>query len=257
MEQKKKVFNVVEDMLKTSFGEKVRQRLFEELSNQEIGELLRDQVEPFNSLMAYYKCALMEIETKFRVLNEEFSLQHDRNPIESIKTRLKSMDSIIEKMHRKNIPFSATSIEENLTDIAGIRVVCSFQEDIYFLASCLLGQDDVFLIEKKDYIANPKPNGYRSLHLIVETPIFLGYHKKMMKVEVQLRTIAMDFWASLEHKLKYKKNLEIRQLTQDLKECADESAILDAKMDAIRKRIEQLQYTQDEENREEEEKEEA
>ena len=214
-------------------------------------------MEPFNSLMAYYKCALMEIETKFRVLNEEFSLQHDRNPIESIKTRLKSMDSIIEKMHRKNIPFSAKSIEENLTDIAGIRVVCSFQEDIYFLASCLLGQDDVFLIEKKDYIANPKPNGYRSLHLIVETPIFLGYHKKMMKVEVQLRTIAMDFWASLEHKLKYKKNLEIRQLTQDLKECADESAILDAKMDAIRKRIEQLQYTQDEENREEEEKEEA
>ena len=246
MEQKKKVFNVVEDILKTSFGEKVRQRMFEELTNQEIIEFLKSQTDPFNSLMAYYKCALMEIETKFRVLNEEFSLQHDRNPIESIKTRLKSVDSIVEKMHRKNIPFSAKNIEENLTDIAGVRVICSFQEDIYFLASCLLGQDDVFLIEKKDYIANPKPNGYRSLHLIVETPIFLGSHKKMMKVEVQLRTIAMDFWASLEHKLKYKKNLEIAQLTKDLKECADESAVLDAKMDAIRKRIEQLQYETEE-----------
>ena len=203
MEQKKKVFNVVEDMLKTSFGEKVRQRMFEELTNQEIIEFLKSQTDPFNSLMAYYKCALMEIETKFRVLNtRSFPCSTTAYPIESIKTRLKSVDSIVEKMHRKNIPFSAKNIEENLTDIAGVRVICSFQEDIYFLASCLLGQDDVFLIEKKDYIANPKPNGYRSLHLIVETPIFLGSHKKMMKVEVQLRTIAMDFWASLEHKLK-------------------------------------------------------
>ena len=216
-----------------------------ELRIEEIDEL-REIAKPFISLMMEFRCALMEIETKFRVLNEEFSLQHDRNPIESIKTRLKSVDSIVEKMHRKNIPFSAKNIEENLTDIAGVRVICSFQEDIYFLASCLLGQDDVFLIEKKDYIANPKPNGYRSLHLIVETPIFLGSHKKMMKVEVQLRTIAMDFWASLEHKLKYKKNLEIAQLTKDLKECADESAVLDAKMDAIRKRIEQLQYETEE-----------
>lgn len=242
MEEKKKVFHVVEDMLKTPYGEKVKRKMFEELSQKEIMEIFRNQIEPFNNLMSYYKCALMEIETKFRVLNEEFSLQHDRNPIESIKTRLKSVDSIVEKMHRKEISFSTENIEKNLFDIAGIRVVCSFREDIYFLASCLLGQDDVFLIEKKDYIANPKPNGYRSLHLIVETPIFLEHNKKMMKVEVQLRTIAMDFWASLEHKLKYKKNLEIEELTQDLKECAEESAILDLKMDRIRKRIEQLQY---------------
>ncbi len=242
MERKKKVFDVVEDMFRTSFGEKVRHRMFEELDNQQLIELFRNETEPFNNLMAYYKCALMEIETKFRVLNEEFSLQHDRNPIESIKTRLKSVDSIVEKMHRRDIPFSVQNIEDNLFDIAGIRVVCSFREDIYFLASCLLGQDDVFLIEKKDYIANPKPNGYRSLHLIVETPIFLQRNKKMMKVEVQLRTIAMDFWASLEHKLKYKKNLEIKELTEELKECAEESAILDVKMDRIRKKIEQLGY---------------
>ena len=238
MEQKKKVFNVVEDMLRTSFGEKVRRRMFEELTNQEIIEFLKSQTDPFNSLMAYYKCALMEIETKFRVLNEEFSLQHDRNPIESIKTRLKSVDSIVEKMHRKNIPFSAENIEKNLTDIAGIRVICSFQEDIYFLASCLLGQDDVFLIEKKDYIANPKPNGYRSLHLIVETPIFLGSHKRIMKVEVQLRTIAMDFWASLEHKIAYKLvGNPPGNLMRELKACADMVDILDAKMFSLNKAI--------------------
>ena len=235
MEQKEKVFTPVENLFRTSFGEKVKDRIFHEVTNKEIIETLRKQSDPFRNLMAYYKCALMEIETKFRVLNEEFSLEHDRNPIEAIKTRL------IEKMHRKNISFSMEAIENNLFDIAGIRVICSFPDDIYFLADCLLEQDDVFLVEKKDYIANPKPNGYRSLHLIVETPIFLEHNKKMMKVEVQLRTMAMDFWASLEHKLKYKKDIEFEQLTQDLKECADASAELDLKMNHIRKQIEQLQ----------------
>ena len=241
MEQKEKVFTPVENLFRTSFGEKVKDRIFHEVTNKEIIETLRKQSDPFRNLMAYYKCALMEIETKFRVLNEEFSLEHDRNPIEAIKTRLKSPDSIIEKMHRKNISFSMEAIENNLFDIAGIRVICSFPDDIYFLADCLLEQDDVFLVEKKDYIANPKPNGYRSLHLIVETPIFLEHNKKMMKVEVQLRTMAMDFWDSLEHKLKYKKDIEFEQLTQDLKECADASAELDLKMNHIRKQIEQLQ----------------
>ena len=208
MERKKKVFAPVEELFRTSFGEKVKERIFQNLDTQEISEVMLRETDSFTNLMVYYKCALMEIETKFRVLNEEFSLEHDRNPIESIKTRLKSVDSIVEKMHRRNIPFSTEAIEENLFDIAGIRIVCSFREDIYFLADCLLKQDDVTLIEKKDYITNPKSNGYRSLHLIVETPIFLKNNKKMMKVEVQLRTIAMDFWASLEHKLKYKKDVD-------------------------------------------------
>ena len=165
------------------------------------------------------------------MLNEQFSLAHDRNPIESIKTRVKSLESITEKLNRRNLPFSTQSIEENLTDIAGIRIICSFREDIYFLADCLLEQDDITLIQRKDYIENPKENGYRSL---------LEHKKKMMKVEVQLRTIAMDFWASLEHKLKYKKDIASDQLTADLKKCADESAALDLKMDAIRKEIEVL-----------------
>jgi putative GTP pyrophosphokinase len=177
-------------------------------------------------------------------LNEQFSLQYDRNPIESIKTRVKSFDSILKKVKRKQIPFSLESIEENINDIAGVRVICSFQEDIYMLADCLLQQDDVRLIERKDYIKNPKPGGYRSLHLIIEVPIFLEKEKRPMKVEVQLRTIAMDFWASLEHKLRYKKNIpesEAEYLAKELVECAGISASLDQRMEAIRDRMEAAQ----------------
>lgn len=212
--------------------------------SDEFRNRMQENFLPMESLMAYYRCALMEVETKFRVLNEQFSLQYDRNPIESIKTRVKSMDSILEKVKRKNIPFSLESIEANLYDIAGVRVVCSFTEDIYLLADCLLSQDDITLIERKDYIQNPKPSGYRSLHLIIEVPIFLENEKRPMKVEVQLRTIAMDFWASLEHKLRYKKNIpesEAEELAKELTECARVSASLDQKMEEIRDRIEKSQ----------------
>lgn len=191
-------------------------------------------------LMSCYQCALLEVETKFKVLNEQFSLDHERNPIESIKTRIKSPDSIREKLVRKNLPFNFQSMEE-IHDIAGIRVICSFVDDIYMLADCLLQQDDIRLIDRKDYIANPKENGYRSLHLIVEIPIFLQNEKRLMKVEVQLRTIAMEFWANLEHKLRYKKNLpeNVAQLTaRELSECAEASALLDLKMQKVRDIIE-------------------
>ena len=196
---------------------------------------------PMNELMAYYRCAIMEVETKFKVLNEEFSLQYDRNPIESIKTRLKSPEGIIKKLNKKDLPFSLDAIQDNINDVAGVRVICSFPEDIYMLAECLLNQDDIKLIEKKDYIKNPKESGYRSLHLIIEVPIFLKHEKKSMKVEVQLRTIAMDFWASLEHKLRYKKNFnsdEIKILEKELIECAEISSALDKRMEEIRNRIE-------------------
>ena len=214
---------------------------FSRIKDEAHPEDFLSEMKPFGDLMMYYRCAMMEVETKFKVLNEQFSTQYNRNPIESIKTRLKKPASIIEKIKRKNIGFSMKAIEENMFDIAGVRVICSFQEDIYFLASCLLGQDDVFLIEKKDYIANPKPNGYRSLHLIVETPIFLGYQKKMMKVEVQLRTIAMDFWASLEHQLRYKSDVEIPEhMSDDLKKCADVIAETDQEMQRIAKELKVL-----------------
>lgn len=196
---------------------------------------------PMNELMAYYRCAIMEVETKFKVLDEQFSLEYDRNPIESIKSRLKSYESIIKKLKDKDLPFSLEAIQENIRDVAGIRVICSFPEDIYMLADCLLSQDDVKLIERKDYIKNPKKSGYRSLHLIIEVPIFLRNEKKSMKVEVQLRTIAMDFWASLEHKLRYKKNIDPKEnemLGKELLQCSEISAALDKRMEEIRDRIE-------------------
>lgn len=192
-------------------------------------------IQKLNKLMAYYRCAIMEIETKFNVLNEEFSLQYDRNPINGMKSRLKKLTSIAEKLERKNLPLTVDSIEENLNDIAGIRVICSFPEDVYMLADAFLKQDDITLIEKKDYIANPKPNGYRSLHLIVAVPIFLAHEKRIMKAEIQLRTIAMDSWASLEHQLRYKKDFEFtKHMADELLHCARLSAELDERMDVLR-----------------------
>lgn len=191
----------------------------------------------FRQAMCCYRCAVMEIETKFKVLNEQFSLHYDRNPIESIHTRIKSEQSILEKMKRKGFDMTIESMEKNIFDIAGIRVISSFQDDIYALADLLIQQDDVRLIQKKDYIKNPKPNGYRSLHLIVEIPIFLANEKKWVKAEVQFRTIAMDFWASLEHKLRYKKDLpqeRLDDINDELKNCADICALLDHKMSDIR-----------------------
>lgn len=193
---------------------------------------------PFKKLMAYYKCAIMEVETKFRVLNENFSIGNDCNHIESIKSRLKSPDSIIEKMVRNHFPLTVDSIESNMHDIAGVRVICSFVSDIYMLADALLKQDDVILVEKKDYIANPKPNGYRSLHLIIDTPIFLENEKKMMRVEVQLRTLAMDTWASLEHKMRYKKDVKMNQdISDELYQCSAVCAELDKRMELLNRKI--------------------
>lgn len=218
----------------------MNKQMFDELINEDFLLKAQENFMPIQSLMSCYRCAIMEIETKFKVLDEQYSHKYDRNPIESIKTRLKSMDSIIIKMKRKGYPISLDSLEKNINDVAGIRVICSFPQDIYLLANCLLQQDDIKLLEKKDYIQHPKTSGYRSLHLIVEVPIFLENEKKPMKVEVQLRTIAMDFWASLEHKLRYKKDIpidEIEQLSSELKECADTSAMLDNKMEEIKNKI--------------------
>ena len=208
---------------------------------EETVERFRETFQQSKQLMTYYSCALLEVETKFRVLNQQFSLEQEHNPIETIKTRLKSTESIMDKLYRKKLPFEVSAVEECLTDVAGIRVICPFIEDIYRLADCLLQQDDVKLIRIKDYIKNPKDNGYRSLHLIVEIPIFLQNEKKQMKVEVQLRTIAMDFWASLEHRLRYKKDLDAElstMLAAELKDCAETSASLDKRMGAVKNTIE-------------------
>ena len=218
----------------------VEERLVAALSEGSMARMM-GTLEKLKRLMSYYRCAIMEIETKFRVLDEQFSLRHERNPIDTIKSRLKSPESILEKLNRRGYPKTLSSVESNLTDIAGVRVICSFKDDIYMLADCLLKQDDVKLIAAKDYIKNPKPNGYRSLHLIVETPIYLQDGKRQMKAEVQLRTIAMEFWANLEHKLRYKKNLppEIAAATaKRLYDCAERSALLDDEMQRVRAAIE-------------------
>ena len=212
-----------------------------DMSETEFLQAVENNMIPLKEFFTYYKCAIMEIETKFRVLNEQFSINGESNPIEFIQSRIKSYGSIFRKMIAKNIPRTIEDIEKNVSDIAGIRVVCSFVQDIYRLADCFLRQDDIFLIEKKDYIKSPKPNGYRSLHLIVEVPIFLENEKRLVKAEVQLRTIAMDFWASLEHKLRYKKDLpqnKLNMLTDDLKKCADQSAEWDIRMQDIKNIIE-------------------
>ena len=207
-------------------------------SNNEIKERLQTYAAPYRELMSYYRCAMMEVSTKFNVLDEELSLQYDRNPIEAIKTRLKSPDSIMDKLSRRGLPFSAESLEHNLNDIAGVRVICAYISDIYMLRDALLRLDDIVLLQEKDYIKNPKPNGYRSLHLIVETPIFLHDQKKQMRVEVQFRTMAMDWWASVEHKLRYKKPAAPEEVNSELKECAEISADLDKRLEKLRQRTE-------------------
>ena len=171
------------------------------------------------------------------MLDAQFSARHERNPIDTIKSRLKSPESILGKLERRGLELSLESVESNLNDIAGVRVICSFKDDIYTLADCLLQQDDVRLVSAKDYIKNPKPNGYRSLHLIIETPIFLPEEKRQMRVEVQWRTIAMEFWANLEHKLRYKKDLPeelAASIAGRLSACAERSALLDDEMGRIR-----------------------
>ncbi len=217
-----------------------RQRM-EAFINQKSAEEIKEMIDAMRAMMSYYRCAMLEIETKFRVLNEQFSLQHERNPIESIKCREKSIESIQEKLSRKGLPLTMEAIESNLNDVAGVRVICSFVDDIYMLADCLLQQDDVRLIERKDYIKNPKPNGYRSLHLIVEVPVFLQNEKKMVRAEVQLRTIAMELWANLEHRLRYKKELSedvLKRTALELAECAMITYTLDEKMQRVRDIIE-------------------
>lgn len=215
--------------------EDVKNELRQIFADKATAEIIERYTHGYAELMAYYRCALMEIETKFNVLDEEFSLQFDRNPIESIKSRIKRPESIHNKLLKYNLEISVDNIKNNINDIAGIRVVCSFLDDVYVLADALLKQDDITLISKKDYIKHPKENGYRSLHLIVGVPIFLAHEKRIMNVEIQLRTIAMDFWASLEHQLRYKKDfVYTEEMLEELKECAETSAELDRKMEDLR-----------------------
>ncbi len=200
----------------------------------------------FREMMMYYSCAIKEVCAKVEVLNEEFQVKGHRNPISSIKSRVKEPLSIFEKLHRKGFPTSLLSIWENLHDVAGVRIICPFIEDIYAVARMLTAQDDVRVLLRKDYIQNPKSNGYRSLHLVVEVPVFLSDRKIPVKVEIQIRTIAMDFWASLEHQIHYKKVSEVEgPIVEELKACADVIYHTDLKMQEIQKKLETTEKNRD------------
>lgn len=203
--------------------------------------LLFDKIANFQELMMMYQSAIREVSTKLAILNDELSLGNRKNPILSVKSRIKKPKSIFNKLQKLNKDISIDSIRTSLNDVAGIRVTCSFIDDVYKIAQMLTKQDDITLIEAKDYIKNPKPNGYRSYHLILEVPVFFSSSKQPVRVELQIRTVAMDFWASLEHDLKYKKEVQnTKTIEDDLKNCAETIAKTDQKMMEIRNRIENM-----------------
>lgn len=218
-----------QEALKDFFGSGVGEKSSEELLN------LMFQYE---ELMLKYRCAIREVTTKLEILNDELSSSSERNPIENIQSRIKKPYSIAKKLSRLNKPVTVESIAANLNDVAGIRVVCPFINDIYDVADMLLRQDDVILVSRKDYIKNPKESGYRSLHLVIEIPVFFSVKKELIRVEIQIRTVAMDFWASLEHEIRYKNDSpEVRKIADELRQCADVISATDEKMLELRRRI--------------------
>lgn len=198
-----------------------------------------EQIVDFRELMVMYNAAIREVTTKLEILNDELSLDSRKNPIQFVKSRVKKPLSIVNKLKRLEKEINVESIMTCLDDVAGIRVICSFIDDVYKIAEMLIRQDDIVLIEAKDYIKNPKPNGYRSYHLIIEVPVFFSDKKQWVRVEIQIRTVAMDFWASLEHQLRYKNDIEdAEEIEKKLKTCADTIASTDIEMMSIRNQIE-------------------
>lgn len=199
-------------------------------------EEAKEMLHAYDVLMMRYDSAIREVRTKLQILNDELSLTQ-QSPISSISSRRKKTYSILEKLERQGFPITLESIEKNLHDVAGIRVICPFLDDIYNVADMLKRQDDLTVIQIKDYIKNPKPNGYRSFHMIVEVPVFFSNEKHAMQVEVQIRTVAMDFWATLEHQIKYKQDIPNQdEIIQELKECADTISRTDERMLSIREK---------------------
>lgn len=212
--------------------------LFDGVTEDLVSNEMAEEIRSFLTVENMYVSATREIATKLENLNDEFKITMDRNPIHQIKTRVKTPKSIIDKLIRKGHELSVESAKENLDDIAGIRVICSYIDDIYLVADLLTAQDDIELIRSSDYIKNPKPNGYRSLHLVVTVPVFLSKTPERVKAEIQIRTIAMDFWASLEHELVYKLgDKKTDAIVKELKDSADVIAQTDARMQKLHSMI--------------------
>jgi len=226
---------------KKDLGEPRELARVQQMLSEDSGRQMMEQMFRFVELEHLYESAIREVKTKLEILDSEFRTKYAYNPIHHINDRLKSPQSMLEKLQRKGFPITVESVRKNLDDIAGVRVICNYIEDIYTVAELLTNQDDVKLITMKDYIKNPKPNGYRSLHMVIETPVFLSDRKELVHVEVQIRTIAMDFWASLEHELKYKTDTEVSaDLAAQLKECAETIAATDVKMQQIYRTLKEI-----------------
>ncbi|MGN0495619.1 MAG: GTP pyrophosphokinase family protein [Lachnospiraceae bacterium] len=207
-------------------------------------KILMLQSQAFLEMQMMYSCAIREVRTKAEVLNDEMSVRYHRNPISSITSRVKKPESIIQKLHKKGLPFTVEAVMANLSDVAGVRIICEFVDDIYTVANLIAMQDDLRVVKIKDYIHNPKPNGYRSYHMIVEIPVFFSKGKTPMRVEIQIRTIAMDFWASLDHELKYKKNIDPdteETIAAELKACAERISETDTIMQQIRIKLDSVE----------------
>ncbi len=207
-------------------------------------KILMQHSQQFQEMEMMYSCAIREVRTKAEVLNDEMSVRYHRNPISSITSRVKNPESIANKLYKKGLPFTVEAIMANLSDVAGVRIICEFVDDIYSIAAMLAMQDDLKLVKIKDYIKYPKPNGYRSYHMIVEIPVFFSKGKTPMRVEIQIRTMAMDFWASLDHELKYKKNINPEDeeiIADELHACAERIAETDEIMQQIRMKLDSLE----------------
>ena len=216
-------------------------RMEQVVENPPVARNIFEETRQFEELMMMYECAIHEVQTKLEVLDKEFSVRYKRNPISSIESRVKSPMSIYRKLKKDNLDVTVKNIVRNLNDVAGIRVICNFIDDIYDIARLLARQDDIRVVSTKDYIRHPKANGYRSYHMIVEIPVFFARCKQIMRVEIQIRTIAMNFWASLEHQIRYKKDIEdmegMEEISRELLEAADTIAQTDRKMQEIKDKI--------------------
>ncbi len=216
------------------FGLNVNDPIFTKYQQSEMVRNLKE----FLQMRQLYDAGIREVQTKLEILDEEFRLRFDHNPIHHMESRLKSVRSILDKLERRGLPATLESMRENITDVAGIRVICYYVNDIYRMAELLLSQDDITLVKCRNYITHPKENGYRSLHLVVSVPIFLAERRQPVPVEIQIRTIAMDFWASLDHELRYKKEDEVPEdLRRELRDCAQAVAELDDRMQTIHMRL--------------------
>lgn len=208
---------------------------------QQMSAEFQRMVDEFFTVQCRYQAAIKEVQTKLEILDDEFQMKHRRNPIHHMQSRMKTIQSMMEKLQRKQANVSIASAVDNLTDIAGIRVICSYIQDIYTVANLLTRQDDIRVVKVRDYIKQPKENGYRSLHLVVEVPVFLAEGRVLVPVEVQIRTIAMDFWASLEHSLRYKAQGQVTdEISAELLKTASDIAMLDERMQSIHDRVDAI-----------------